>query len=253
MMFGVDVATLDREIYNEAEAARILQVPQSTLHWWLEGSVRGGRSYPPVIRAEPTGKRAVTWAEFIEAGLLRQYRRELHVKLAELRRFIEILRDQLGVPYPLACYLPAVGEGARLVVSADLAGPSAGTAGEGAKVILDAQEQAGLRADLSLVAITSNQLIWTPAAEAFLRRVDWDPNDLPAAWRPHEDSSSPVRCSPVTRFGRPAIRGISTEAIVEHLDAGEDEQEVAEQFDLDVADVRWALSFEHSLRQAAAA
>jgi hypothetical protein len=77
-----EVRVLHRPMYSEAEAARLLRVPQSTLHWWLDGGTIGGRTYPPVIRKEPTGSRQVTWGEFVEAGLLRQYRRELLVSLA---------------------------------------------------------------------------------------------------------------------------------------------------------------------------
>ena len=43
----------------------------------LEGGTVRGKEYPPVIRAEPRDTRSVTWAEFVEAGMLRQYRREL--------------------------------------------------------------------------------------------------------------------------------------------------------------------------------
>lgn len=43
------------------------------------------------------------------------------------------------------------------------------------------------------------------------------------------------------------------QAIVEHLDGGEDEEEVAEQFDLSLDDVRWAPSYELSRRTPAAA
>ena len=57
----VSVTILDREMYTEAAAARLLRVAPSTLHWWLEG--RPPR-YRPVIRVEPTGSRNVTWAEF---------------------------------------------------------------------------------------------------------------------------------------------------------------------------------------------
>jgi hypothetical protein len=52
-----------------------------------------------VIRPEAKGGRApLTWAEFIEAGLLRSYRRDLNVGMAELRTFIVTLRDGFGVP-----------------------------------------------------------------------------------------------------------------------------------------------------------
>jgi hypothetical protein len=87
-------SVLDREMFSEAEAARLLRVPQSTLHWWLDGGTYGNRIYRPVIRTEPTSGRSVTWAEFVEAGLLREYRRTHRVALSELRIVIDRLRDE---------------------------------------------------------------------------------------------------------------------------------------------------------------
>lgn len=98
---AVDVTTLDREVYSEADAAEILRVAPSTLHWWLEGRRQGSKVYAPVLRPEPTGFRSLTWAEFVEAALLRQYRREFQVRLQEIRDFIATLREKEGIPYPL--------------------------------------------------------------------------------------------------------------------------------------------------------
>jgi hypothetical protein len=96
-------------MYSEAEASRLLRVAQSTLNYWLEGGVRRGKTYKPIIRPEPKGGRAaVTWAEFIEAGLLREYRRRHNVPMAELRAFIDHLLDRYRVPYPLAHERPFV-------------------------------------------------------------------------------------------------------------------------------------------------
>ena len=111
----VNIDVLDREIFSEAEAARLLRVAQATLHYWLEGGTRRSKAYPPVIRTTPRDKRSVTWAEFVEAGMLRQYRRELWVPMHELRSFIDRLRDRLGIPYPLAHAQPFVGDGRQLV------------------------------------------------------------------------------------------------------------------------------------------
>jgi uncharacterized protein (DUF433 family) len=61
---------------------------------------------------------------------------------------------------------------------------------------------------------------------------------------------SPVRIAPDVRFGKPAINGISTEALWEHVESGEDVTEVAEAFDLDVDDVRSALACKTSARAA---
>jgi uncharacterized protein (DUF433 family) len=57
--------------------------------------------------------------------------------------------------------------------------------------------------------------------------------------------------SPEVRFGRPAIKGISTDAIAEHEAAGEDLDEIAEAFGLSLDEVRWALAYETSARAAA--
>jgi uncharacterized protein (DUF433 family) len=54
--------------------------------------------------------------------------------------------------------------------------------------------------------------------------------------------------TPDLRFGRPAVKGISTDIIWEHDQAGEDLHEIANDFDLSVEDVRWALSYENSVR-----
>lgn len=223
------VDVLEREMYSEAEAARLLEVAQNTLHYWLEGGEQRGKTYKPIIRLEPRGDRSpVTWAEFIEAGLLRQYRRQHRVPMAELRAFIDTLRERLGIPYPLAHARPYVGD---------------------RQLVMEAQDAAGLAAEFCLVAVVRNQLILTPASESFVQRVTWA-DDLAVQWRPHSDPRSPVRIDPEVRFGRPAIKGISTEIIWEHDLAGEDVDELADAFDLSVAEVRWALAYETSLHAA---
>jgi len=221
------VSVLDREMYSEAEAARLLRVSQSTLNYWLEGGVRRGRRYQPIIRGKPSGRRApVTWAEFIEAGLLRAYRRDLGVAMVELRAFIDRLRKELGVPYPLADRRPYA---------------------SGRDLVMDAQEASGLHPDLWLVSNARGQLMLLPPGDEFMRRVTWD-GDEAAAWRPAEDPDSPVRIDPDQRFGKPTVSGISTEVIWEHVDGGEAEEEVAADYGLSVSDVRWALSYETARR-----
>jgi len=224
----VSLSVLDREMFSEPEAARLLRGAPSTLHYWLEGGQRRGKTYQPVIRLEPEDRRSVTWAEFIEAGLLREYRREHNVPMAELRTFIAQLRDRLGVPYPLAHHRPFVGD---------------------RQLVREAQDDAGLDADYCLVAEVRGQLVLTAASELFVQRVTWK-DDLAARWRPHDDRQSPVAMDPRVRFGKPAIRGISTEALWEHTEAGEGFEETAESFGLSPDDVRWAFAYETSNRAA---
>jgi len=232
----MSLTLLERETYSEADAADLLGVPLRTLHRWLEGTEHRGRFHPPVLRPEPSGSHTLTWGEFIEATLLCQYRRGLKVKLDEIRAFIMLLRERNGIPYPLAHHKPWVGEGCRL--------------------LLEMQMKADLPDELWLVAATSGQVVLLPPANSFVQRIEWDhggSDKVAVAWRPHVDEASPVRCSPTHRFGRPAIKGISTAAIVEHLEGGEDETEIAEQFNLDVDDIRWASSYELSKRTPRAA
>jgi uncharacterized protein (DUF433 family) len=226
---AMSVEILHREMYSEAEAARLLRMSQSTLHYWLEGGVRRGKRYRPVIREAATDTRAVTWAEFIEAGLLRQYRTKHGVPMAELRDVIDTLRDELGVPYPLADRRPFVGVGRRLIV--------------------DAQAEAKLSPEYSLVAVSQGQLVLTSPSQAFVDRVTWA-DDLAVAWRPHDDHDSRVVMDPVRRFGRPSVQGVSTEVIWEHEEAGEAVDDIAIDFGLHARDVRWALAYENATRAA---
>jgi uncharacterized protein (DUF433 family) len=223
------VSVLEREVFTEAEAARLLRVAQSTLHYWLEGGQRRGKTYKPIVRIEPRGERRVTWAEFIEAGLLRQYRRQHRVPMAQLRDFIDLLRERMAVPYPLAHHRPFVSD---------------------RQLLLEAQDDAGLAADLCLVATVRGQLILTPASQEFVDRVIWNEDEVAAAWRPDDDRRSPVVMDPGFRFGRPAIKGISTAVLWEYAEAGESTDETAAAFDLTPSDVRWAVAYELSSRAA---
>ncbi|HEY2687579.1 MAG TPA: DUF433 domain-containing protein [Streptosporangiaceae bacterium] len=223
----MEVTILEREMYTEAAAADLLRVAPSTLHWWLEGRLP---RYRPVIRVEPTGSRLVTWAEFVEAGLLRSYRRDHEVPLRELRDFIDRLRDEFQVPYPLADRRPYVGTGRRLLI--------------------DLQSRSHLDPDFCLVAVANGQEVLTAPGEEFFERVDWA-GDEPSAWRPHDDPASPIRINPLVRFGRPAVSGISTEAIAGELEGGASVEEVAEDFALDLDAVRWAHSYELAQRAVA--
>lgn len=216
----VTTTVLDREMYTEAGAARLLRLAPATLHYWLEGGERRGKTYKPVIRDEATGSRSVMWAEFIEAGLLRQYRRSHNIPMIDLRNFIDAMRQRTGVPYPLAHYKPFA---------------------EKRDLLHQAQTDAGLPAEWALVAPTGDQLSLLAPAQTFVDRIVWS-DDLASAWRPDSDLDSLVIVDPDLRFGRPSVGGVSTEILAEQADAGV--EELAEMFDLTEQQVRWALSYE---------
>ncbi len=215
---GVDV--LGRELYTIAEAARLLRIPPSTLRWWLEGR----DEYPPVIRPEPTGSGIVTWGEFVEAGFLREYRRSR--SLQRLRPVIDKLRDEFGVPYPLAHLKPFIGPGLRLT--------------------LEAQQWAELPENLMIVyEIMTGQLVLAYHAQEFVERVDFAPAGERWAERIHPAGrESPVIIDPAFSFGAPSIRGIKTYAVAELVEAGEPPEAVAEDFSLQLGEVKAAVAYE---------
>lgn len=177
-------------MYAGTQAARLLNVDPSTLRYCLEGKAgRAGKVHLPVIRRELKGTGvAVTWAEFVEAGLLRQYRRELQVPPPELRTFIDLLRVQFDVPYPLADQRPLA---------------------SGWALVRKAQDAAGLPGELCLVTVTSGQLLLTAASDSFLRRARWE-DEIATGWRPHEGGWPRVAGRRPAGLQRPAGGGAGT-------------------------------------------
>ena len=225
------VSLLDSEMYDIPLAASILRVPESTLRWWLEGRTTEHRTYAPVLRPEPTGSSAVTWGELVEAGYLAGYRRTLGVRLARLRDFIALLRDELAVPYPLATAKPWVGPGRRLLMEA------------GDRVNLDPELRPGL------IEPTSGQGVLTGIGERFLARVEFEPPDSPdgevARIRPWGRQGIVV-IDPLVRFGVPSVRGISTGVLAEKCAAGETIEALADDYGLRIDDVVAAIDYERT-------
>lgn len=214
------MTVLDRELYEESLAARLLGIAVSTLHWWLEGRDQ----YLPVLRSQPTGSRVVTWGEFVEARYLREYRRTHGVPLSKLRNFITFLRTELDVPYPLAHARPWVGPDRRLFI--------------------DAQDEAELDPDWwACVEPQTGVMLLTYPAESFLERVEFDDTGVVARLHP-AGRESPVVIDPEVRFGSPAVRGVPTENIAEQVTAGDSVESVAADFDLPLSVAIAALNYE---------
>lgn len=232
----MSVAVLNRPLYTATEAARLLEVPTSRLVRWLEGAKVGNAWYAPVIRVEPTGSRDVSWAEFVEAGLLREYRVR-GVSLQRLRPFIEAMRNLYGVPYPLAHFKPLVDR----------------TNNDLLLELKQLEDQVGLEEELALVHVISNQLVWAKPMRAFLDKVEFDHQGLAESLRPL-GRKDPVVIDPRVAFGAPQVRGIRTEVVAEAVAAGQAPDELAGAYGLSVdevmAAVRWELRIRSKTRAA---
>jgi uncharacterized protein (DUF433 family) len=227
------VELLDRRLMTAQEAARQLSIPATTLIRWLEGERRGGRSYPPVLREDPTGDASMSWGEVVEARYLRAYRAK-SVPMQRLRPFIADMRQQFGVPYPLAHFKPFA---------------------SGRRLMLQVQEQRHLPEALRAVyEVSTGQLILDPRAAGFLERVDFaDTEDQEALRIRPAGKESPVVIDPMISSGASTVRGTRTEILAEQASAGTPVDEIAEDFRLPVELVKAALSYEWAAETAAAA
>lgn len=226
------VSVLNREMYSLTEAAGLLSTPEAPLHTstlkrWLEGHTQGGSFYPPVLRRERTGIEAVTWAEFVEAGLLKEYRRR-SIPLQRLRPMIEAMRSRFGIEYPLAHFRPLVDPASR-------------------EVVLGLQEELGLDRKLYLVVRKGGdmqpRLEFSEPVERFLDRVDFDEFAVAERFRPF-GKDSPLVIDPKQSFGIPTVRGIRTEILVEQFQAGEPIARIADDFGVSGEDVEEAIRWE---------
>jgi len=224
----VSPVLLERPLYSCSEAARLLQIHPETLRRWLEGSVRAGVHYAPVIRHEPTGSEVVTWGEFVEAGLLRGYRKE-RVPLQKMRPFIERARSEFGVPYPLAHFNPKI---------------------DNKRLVYELQKETGLDPKLYLVDAENEQIRWAEPVKDFLKKVEFDAVGIVSRFFPM-GKLTPVVIDPEVSFGVPQIRGIRTELVAESVEAGESLEMAARSWDLQPVEVEAALSWERSITAAA--
>ena len=208
------------------EAARQLAIPATTLIRWLEGENRAGTSYPPVLREQPTGQPDMTWGEVVEARYLRAYRAK-NVPMQRLRPFIAGMRQEFGVPYPLAHFRPFT---------------------SGRRLLLEVQEQLHLPEALRMIyEVSPGQLILDPRVVGFLERVDFSDSGEQEALRIRPaGKDSPVVIDPLISSGASTVRGIRTEILAEQANAGAPVDEIAEDFSLPLDMVKAALSYEWS-------
>ena len=194
------VSILARPVYGVPEAAALLGLRPDRARAWLDGYQRQGVVYPPVIRVSPTGDEVVTWGEFVELGYLREYRRK-GVPLQQLRPVIDELRAAFDTPYPLATAKPYL---------------------IGKELVLRLQEENDLPQAIAIVIRSGQQILLADDASRFLRKVDFELPDDGEVTRLHPAGrASPVVIDPLIRFGRPSVRGVSTERLWELFDAGE--------------------------------
>ena len=211
------------------EAARYLRLPAGTLRSWVVGrsypTSHGHRAFSPLVRPAKRQPVTLSFLNLLESHVLRALRSEHGVSVPDLRKALEYAERELKIE--------------RLLLRQDLQT-------DAGRIFL---ERYGELIDLS----NSGQLALRKVLEAHLRRVEWDPSRLPIRFYPFlsSDNASEQRIiaiDPGVAFGRPVVRraGVSTQTIVDRLDAGEAVEDVAADYGITAADVEQAVVYERA-------
>lgn len=207
--------------YSVTEAARYLHIAPATLRSWVFG-----RTYPREIGAgffepliQPAADRLLSFANLVEAHVLRALRTEHGVSIRAVRTALDCARQAYGVERVLLC---------RELWTT------------GGELFL---EKYGELVNLS----RSGQMALRMMLEESLRRVEWD-QDIPTRLYPFLKDSKIIAIDPHISFGRPVIlrRGISTAVIADRIDAGESIVDVAKDYDLKPTEVKTAILYERA-------
>jgi uncharacterized protein (DUF433 family) len=215
---------LERRIYDWAQVDRLLSLTPGTARRWIDGYMRGGKRYPPVVRVEPTDDEIVTWGEFVETRLLAEYR-DAGVSILHMRPAVERLRDLFDARYPLAHARPYT----------DVAGR---------ELVLRMQESVGLARELQLVVVRNDQIVLTDPADSFRRAAHFRRGDGVVDLIHPVTEIEEVVIDPLRQFGQPVVRGLRTEIVSEQVRAGESLDHIAQLYELPRATLEAALRYE---------
>ncbi len=210
----VDARTIP--MYPAAEAARIIGVPPATLRSWFT----------------PLRANSLTFLQLVEAYAIQVLRKKHGLKMRRINKSREFLRKKTGHKYPFAVE--------NLGLSADAAGVYFDDGG-------------------SLSTASENgQLAMRAMLEKYLDRLEYGADGLALRLYPFTagyKSNNPklVIVDPRVNFGRPCLANsaISTLMIARRAKAGEPKREIADDYNVSVAEIDEAINQE-TARTAAA-
>lgn len=216
---------LDVPAYGITEAARYIKLAPATLRSWVIG-----RSYPkrdgegyfePLIQLPQKDNTLLSFANLVEAYVLRALRQEHGVSIKDVRVALDYAQREFNI--------------SRLLLRNDLQT----AAGE---LFL---QRYGELINLS----RSGQLALRKVFEAHLQRIEWD-EKLSSRLYPYLgiDDKKIIAIDPNIGFGRPVLirKGISTSVITDRIDAGESVEALAEDYDLNTDEIEMAVMYERA-------
>ncbi len=219
------LATRDRSSYTMAEAARYLSIPAPTIRAWFLALDFPRKYFKPVTRKAVPEYRRLSFANLVEAHVLRALRTKHGIPMAAVQTAIDEVQDRMGID--------------RLLIS-----PKLRTAA--GRMFLD------LYSELIELPM-SGQIVIRSAFEHHLEAVIHDPEGVPVKlypWMPDPlgKPRTAIMIDPEVSFGAPvtAYRGIRTAVLTDMVDAGLSLGDLAAEYGLSSEEVGDAIRFERA-------
>lgn len=222
-----DTDPRDQPWYTYPEAARATGIPASTLRAWTVGQRYRRKSdrafFRPAITRPSESDARLSFTNLIEAHVLRALRTVHEVHLESIREAVALAEREFGIE--------------RLLTSPELR-TSAG--------------EVFLHHYTELLELSGAvQTVMVGMLDEYLNRVTFDEARLPVEFRPYSKKPSDagrdlIALTPYVGFGRPLIRrvGVSTQAIVQRLEAGESAEAVTRDYGLRPDELEEAILYE---------
>jgi len=211
--------------YSITDSSRYLNIPLPTLRTWLNGrkydTKQGKQNFLPLIQRPSAQMSQLSFTNLIEAHILRVIRTIHNISLDKVRITLDYISEKFNTNHPLATKQFST---------------------DGVDLFL---EEVGHLVNVS----RSGQLAMKEILQQLLTRVEWDENNLATRLYPeldHINDDKILIIDPHISFGKPTIKGtgIPTRAIAELYDAGDSIEEIAEDYDCKVIDIKQAILFE---------
>ena len=220
-------------LYNVAEAASYLRVPESTFGTWVRGYVRRPAGRPevvgePIVTAFASDRPADASIPFVglAEGMVLAAIRRTGVPMQRIRPAIRRLRDELGLEHVLA---------------------SQALYTDGAEVLYDYAEQNGdspeARTARELVVVRQGQHVFTDVVDEYLHRIEFASDGYAGRIRLPGFRAAEVVADPSRGYGQPifAHGGARLEDVIGAFQGGESLSALADEYGVTAVELEDAL------------